>query len=66
MAADRVTIEMNGVGADIVRALEAKGHVVRVQGRQGSAHTIWVDPHSGVPVGVPDARDATAKATAAK
>lgn len=63
---DRVTIEANGVGPDVVQALEAMGHEVRVQGRQGSAHSIWIDPRTGTPVGVPDKRDATAKASAAR
>jgi gamma-glutamyltranspeptidase/glutathione hydrolase len=61
---DRVTIEAGGAGPDVVRALEAMGHDVRVQGRQGSAQTIWIDPGTGEPVGVPDTRDETAKASA--
>lgn len=63
---DRITIEADAVGPDTVRALESMGHAVRVQGRQGSAHSIWVDPASGVPVGVPDRRDPAAKAAAAR
>ena len=63
---DYVTIEADGLGPDAVRALEAIGHQVRVQGRQGSAHSIWIDPRTGDAVGVPDKRDVTSKATAAK
>jgi gamma-glutamyltranspeptidase/glutathione hydrolase len=61
---DRVTIEAGGIGPDVVQALEAMGHQVRVQGRQGSAQSIWIDPATGDPIGVPDMRDATAKASA--
>jgi gamma-glutamyltranspeptidase/glutathione hydrolase len=61
---DRITIEADGVGPDVVAALEAMGHTVRTQGRMGSAHSIWVDPRTGDPTGVPDARDADAKAAA--
>jgi gamma-glutamyltranspeptidase/glutathione hydrolase len=62
---DRVTIEAGGVGPDVVRALEAMGHEVRMQGQQGSAQSIWIDPATGTPMGVPDMRDPTAKASAA-
>ncbi len=62
---DRVTIEAGGAAPDLVRALEDMGHVVRVQGRQGSAQSIWINSNTGEPVGVPDLRDATAKASAA-
>jgi len=62
---DRLTIEANGVDAATAAALRAMGHDVRLQGRQGSAQTIWVDA-SGTPFGIADKRDATAKAAAAK
>jgi gamma-glutamyltranspeptidase/glutathione hydrolase len=61
---DRVTIETNGAGDDVVRELKAMGHDVRVEGRQGAAHTIWIDPKTGEAVGIPDDRDPTGKATA--
>jgi gamma-glutamyltranspeptidase/glutathione hydrolase len=63
---DRLTIETGGVDQKTIDALKATGHDVRVQGRQGSAQTIWVDQKTGVAYGVADKRDATAKATAAK
>jgi gamma-glutamyltranspeptidase/glutathione hydrolase len=62
---DRLTIEANGIDAATAAALRAMGHDVRLQGRQGSAQTIWVDA-SGTPFGIADKRDATAKAAAAK
>ena len=61
---DRVTIEAGGIGPDVVQALESRGYDVRLQGQQGSAHSIWIDPRSGEAVGIPDGRDATPKASA--
>jgi gamma-glutamyltranspeptidase/glutathione hydrolase len=63
---DRVTIEMNGAGDDVVNALKAMGHEVLVDGRQGAAHTIWIDPKTGEIYGIPDDRDPTAKASAGR
>jgi gamma-glutamyltranspeptidase/glutathione hydrolase len=63
---DRVTIEMNGAGDDVVNGLKAMGHDVRVEGHQGAAHTIWIDPKTGEACGIPDDRDPTAKASAAR
>jgi gamma-glutamyltranspeptidase/glutathione hydrolase len=63
---DRVTIEAGGVGPETVQALTAMGHEVRLQSRQGSAQSIWIDPATGEAVGVPDLRDETAKASAAR
>ncbi len=62
---DRVTIEDvaaadGGVGADVLEKLRAMGHDVRVQGRQGDAHTIWVGT-DGVPYGANDRRSADSK-----
>ena len=51
--------------ADLPRdlaALAAKGHDVRVQGRQGSAQSIWTDLSTGHVYGVADRRDSTSKA----
>jgi gamma-glutamyltranspeptidase/glutathione hydrolase len=62
---DRITIETDGVSADVVRALEAMGHHVRFQDHQGQAHSIWIDPRTGQAVGAPDRRDEDAKASAA-
>ena len=61
---DRVTIEAGGAAPDVVNALTAMGHEVRLQGTQGSAHSIWIDPRRGMAVGIPDRRDGTAKASA--
>ena len=54
---DRISIEQDGATAEAVAALEAMGHAVRMAGRQGSAHSIMIDPRTGAPVGAPDPRD---------
>jgi hypothetical protein len=36
---------------------------VRVGGRQGSAHSIWIDPKTGTPYGVNDTRSDDSKAS---
>jgi gamma-glutamyltranspeptidase/glutathione hydrolase len=61
---DRITIEADGVSGEVVGALEQMGHQVQLQGQQGSAHSIWIDPRTGAATGIPDARDATAQASA--
>lgn len=40
----------------LVDALRALGHTIEIQERQGDAHTIWIDPESGVSTGVADHR----------
>ena len=59
---DQLTIEANGASADVVAALQALGHRARMQGRQGSAHSIGIDRVSGQRVGAPDKRDGDAGA----
>jgi len=55
---DRITIEEGGATPEVVRALEAMGHSVRVGGRQGLAHSILIDPRTGERIGAPDPREA--------
>jgi gamma-glutamyltranspeptidase/glutathione hydrolase len=59
---DRASVEEGGVGEEVVAALRAKGHEIRVGGRQGDAHSIWVAP-DGVAYGVNDMRTADSKAS---
>jgi len=59
---DRVTIEADGVPEAVKGQLEAMGHDVRLQGHQGSAHSIWID-RAGLAIGIPDMRDAAPKAS---
>jgi gamma-glutamyltranspeptidase/glutathione hydrolase len=62
---DRVTVENvpspgRGAPADAIERLRAMGHDVRVEGRQGDAHTIWIGP-DGVAYGANDRRSADSK-----
>ena len=67
---DRATIEdpqssdseapAGGVNSSVVETLKRMGHDVRVQGRQGDAHSIWVAP-DGVAYGANDKRSADSK-----
>jgi gamma-glutamyltranspeptidase/glutathione hydrolase len=59
---DRVNIEENGATPETVQALEAMGHSIRMGGRQGSAHSIMIDPRTGDRIGAPDPRDGDAGA----
>jgi len=62
---DRLSIEANGAADDVIKKLEAMGHVVRAGGRQGAANSIWVRPDTGSAYGLADPRDAAAKASKA-
>ncbi|UCC27153.1 MAG: gamma-glutamyltransferase [Gemmatimonadales bacterium] len=54
---DRIVMEEEGADSELVAALEALGHDVRVRGRQGLAHSILVDSATGELVGQPDVRN---------
>ena len=62
---DALTIEENGVSADVLAKLKSLGHDVTMRGRQGSAQSIWLHPVTGTAFGVADKRDSTAKASKA-
>jgi gamma-glutamyltranspeptidase/glutathione hydrolase len=59
---DRAVIEDRGIDDAVVSQLRAMGHDIRVQGRQGDAHSIWVAP-DGTPYGVNDKRTPDSKAS---
>ena len=59
---DRATLEEGGVPEATVSSLRAMGHEIRVQGRQGDAHSIWIGP-DGTPYGVEDKRTPDSKAS---
>jgi gamma-glutamyltranspeptidase/glutathione hydrolase len=60
---DVLTLEGPSWPESTREALRALGHRVRVGVVQGDAHTIAVDPGTGLRVGVPDRRRETAKAS---
>jgi gamma-glutamyltranspeptidase/glutathione hydrolase len=59
---DNVRIEAGGVSAETVEQLQEMGHVVQVRGRQGSIHSIMIDPVTGDRLGAPDYRQSGAGA----
>jgi len=58
-----VTVERVGFSEATLDALRAKGHVVRVGGQQGTAHSIAIDPKTGKRLGAADPRDRDAGAS---
>ncbi|HEX5072629.1 MAG TPA: gamma-glutamyltransferase [Gemmatimonadaceae bacterium] len=62
---DSTTIEAGKVSRATISALRARGQVVRIaDGKQGDAHSIWVDPKTGIAYGAADRRSADSKASA--
>jgi len=59
---DRISIEAGGVSEAEAERLRAMGHTVRTGGRQGLAHSIFIDPATGRRIGVPDVRNSNAGA----
>jgi gamma-glutamyltranspeptidase/glutathione hydrolase len=63
---DRFDLEEGAASADALAKLRALGHTAREVARQGAAHSIWVQPGTGVVYGVADRRDAVSKASAGR
>jgi gamma-glutamyltranspeptidase/glutathione hydrolase len=62
---DSTTIEAGKVSAATISALRARGQAVRIaDGKQGDAHSIWVDSKTGIAYGAADHRSADSKASA--
>jgi gamma-glutamyltranspeptidase/glutathione hydrolase len=59
---DVLSVEQNGLPLSTVAALEAMGYRVRLSGSQGTAHSIRIDPRTGMRQGAADPRDADAGA----
>jgi gamma-glutamyltranspeptidase/glutathione hydrolase len=59
---NRLTVERTGFDDGVLAALRSLGHDVRVGGQQGTAHSIAMNPATGVRTGAPDARDRDAGA----
>jgi gamma-glutamyltranspeptidase/glutathione hydrolase len=59
---DRISIEADGVSEIEAERLRAMGHTLRVGGRQGLAHSIFLDPETGRRIGVPDVRNSNSGA----
>ena len=54
---DQISIEQDGVTPETAAQLQQMGHKVRVGGRQGTAHSIMIDPNTNTRLGAPDPRD---------
>jgi gamma-glutamyltranspeptidase/glutathione hydrolase len=57
-----INVEADGLPPATVSALEAMGHVVRLRGSQGTAHSIMIDSKTGMRIGAADPRDKDAGA----
>jgi gamma-glutamyltranspeptidase/glutathione hydrolase len=53
---DAMRMEEGGLSPEAQAALEAMGHTVQVRSRQGTAHSIMIDPETGERIGAPDPR----------
>lgn len=62
---DRIRLEVDAVGSDVIQTLEELGHIVQMGGRQGSANAVGVDPRTGERMGAPDPRSTDAGAAGA-
>lgn len=60
---DRFDLEARAASEDLLAKLRAMGHNVRAQGSQGSAHSIWIQPGTGLVFGINDKREGTSKAS---
>ena len=59
---DRTTIEEGALSEEALAALRALGHDIQARGRQGDAHSIYVDAKTGTIYGVNDKRSPDSKA----
>lgn len=53
---DHIRIERRGFPADVIRALEARGHTVVPLADMGDVHAIMIDPKTGTRLGASDPR----------
>lgn len=54
---DEIRLERRGFPLDVIRALETRGHRVRVGSDSGDVHAIQIDPHTGLRMGASDPRE---------
>jgi gamma-glutamyltranspeptidase/glutathione hydrolase len=53
---DILRIEKAGITEEVIKSLESMGHKIRTTRRQGDAHSIFIDPRTGVYFGAADNR----------
>jgi gamma-glutamyltranspeptidase/glutathione hydrolase len=61
---DETYVEANGLPDSTVAALQAMGHTIKVGGKQGDGHSIYLDPETGTAYGANDKRSGDSKASA--
>ena len=59
---DNTRFEADALTPEALDRLQQMGHRIKMDGRQGDAHSIWVDPRSGAAYGVNDRRSPDSKA----
>jgi len=60
---DSLVAERGAVVRDVQRALERRGHKITIRSSIGDAHSILIDPETGVRLGAPDPRVGESKAS---
>ncbi len=60
---DAATFEEGAISDAVLKQLQGMGHTVRLQGRQGDANSILLDPKSGTAYGANDTRSPDSKAS---
>jgi gamma-glutamyltranspeptidase/glutathione hydrolase len=58
---DVTTLETGAVPESTLEQLRQMGHNIRMQGRQGDAHSILIDPRTGMAYGANDTRSGDSK-----
>jgi gamma-glutamyltranspeptidase/glutathione hydrolase len=61
---DETYVETAGLADSTVAALQAMGHTVKLGGKQGDGHSIYLDPATGTAFGANDKRSGDSKASA--
>jgi gamma-glutamyltranspeptidase/glutathione hydrolase len=60
---DNITFEENSLNTSTLARLKEMGHDIRLRGRQGDGHSIFVDLNTGTAYGVNDTRSPDSKAS---
>jgi gamma-glutamyltranspeptidase/glutathione hydrolase len=60
---DTTKFEAGALAPEVLARLQEMGHRIKAGGRQGDAHSIWIDPTSGIAYGINDRRSPDSKAS---
>ncbi|MFX0198275.1 MAG: gamma-glutamyltransferase, partial [Candidatus Hodarchaeota archaeon] len=53
---DILRMEKEGIPAEVIESLESMGHKIETTRSLGDAHSIWIDPRTGIYYGGADKR----------